>query len=187
VTTSTRGIVGAGSLALVLALGACGGGDDTETGDDDETTEETTGSTADDSTTSAAPSPEDEALAAYRASQEFLSAALGERPPNPEHPELGDHFSGTALSDTVQILFSRYQNNEYVDDTIRTNPRTASVTSDEVLLVDCVEETIRVLDVATGAEKESGTSVYNFRVTVTREDAGWRVSEITPQDEPCTP
>lgn len=184
---STRGMVGAGVVALVLALGACGGGDDdTATGGDDEATEETE-PTADETTTSAAPSPEEEALAAYRASQEFLSAALGERPPNPEHPELADHFSGTALSDSVQILFDRHQSNEYLEDTVTLNPRTASATSDEVLLVDCVEETVTVFDVDTGAEKESGTSVYNFRVTVTREDVGWRVSEITPQEEPCTP
>lgn len=169
-----------------LLLGACG--DDSAGGDDDDTTTTTVDTTStdnDDGTTAEA--PEDQAIAAYRASQEFLSRALGDKPPDPDHPEVGEHFSGQALSNAVQLLFDANQKNEYSQDTIALNPTVVSVTDDEVVLSDCAEETYEVFDVATGAPTDSGTQIYNFRVTVVRGEEGWRVDEMDILEETCAP
>lgn len=170
-------------VALLGGLAACGGEDGQEPSD----TAAADGQVADVGPSPAPEPAEEQALQAYRDSNDYMERALAEVPPDPLDPELADHFSGSALNDNTDILFQARQNHEYFDSTLDSDPVVVTVTSSEVVLSDCVTETATGFDAVTGQQTSSGSTVRDWQIRVVKTDAGWRVDEITPQEETCTP
>src|SRR5262245_33504144 len=108
--TCARALAATVALLLALAAAACGGGG----GDDDDASKETTTTTAapDESTTTAAPTPEEQAIAAYRAAYDAYFAALN--PPNPQSSDLLRLFSGEALTTMINTIFQARNQGVYV-------------------------------------------------------------------------
>lgn len=187
----------AAATLLFLLVAACGGDDDdSSSGDGVDRSDEDSGSTeADDSSASddtssdstEAQTPEDAALQAYSDSNDYMERALGTNPPNPQDPGLSDYFSGSALSENIGLLLRVREDGEYYESTLDENPNVASATAEEVVLNDCVTESITSFDGVSGDEKDSSSNVYHWRVRVVSGESGWRVDEITPLEEPCTP
>jgi len=178
-----RALAVAAALSLTLAVAACGGGG----GDDDDASHETTTTTAapDESTTTAEPTPEDQAIAAYRAAYDAYFAALN--PPNPQSTDLMRLFSGEALSTMVDTIFQARNQGVYVVGSFEMHPEVVSSAATEVVLADCVVETNTTYDAATGAQKDSGQYVHNRRATVSNIQGVWSVSAFEQLEEPCTP
>jgi hypothetical protein len=178
-------------LTFFVAFVAACGGDDDESGPatDLENGDSTTSSAADESSsdTTEPQAPEDAAVDAYNASSDYMEQAVAANPPNPEDPALADHFSGSALSENRRLLVDLMQAGEYYETTFDGNPDVASATAEEVILTDCVNETTTSFDAATGEQKDTGSHVFNWRITVVNTDDGWRVNEILPQEQSCTP
>jgi hypothetical protein len=168
---------------LTLALAACGGGG----GDDDDASKATTTTTAapDESTTTAEPTPDEQAIAAYRAAYDAYFAALN--PPNPQSTDLMRLFSGEALSTMVDTIFQARNQGVYVVGSFDMHPEVVSSAPTEVVLSDCVVETNTTYDSATGAQKDSGQYVHNRRATVVNIQGVWSVSAFEQLEEPCTP
>ncbi|HEY3139811.1 MAG TPA: hypothetical protein VGJ86_01705 [Acidimicrobiales bacterium] len=125
-------------------------------------------------------------MQAYRASNDYMEQAL--RSPDPTAPELQDHFSGAALTESADLLLQAQQNLEYYESSLASDPEVVSGGSVEVVLRDCVTETLTIFDAASGAQKDARSTVGNWRVRVVDIDGvGWRVDEITLQEESCTP
>ncbi|MGH9209974.1 MAG: hypothetical protein ACRD2C_04760 [Acidimicrobiales bacterium] len=193
-----RAATAAATLATFVAMtfAACGGDDDSASsanGDDEEATgatDEPSDEDTDDDPSNAATeaaSPEDAAVQLYLDSNDYMETALAANPPNPEDPALSDYFSGSALNENITLLFQVREAGEYYQSTLEGNPVVASTASDEILLTDCVTESITSFDAATDQEKDSGSTVYNWRIRVVDTGSGWRVDEITPQEQTCTP
>jgi hypothetical protein len=180
----TTRAVAIGMLAVALLAAACA---DDDEGDDSGGAggDETTTTTEPGTTTTAEPSPEEQAIAVYQAGQDYVSRALAAQPPSPDDPALEQYFAGQELTDVIDNLVTANQNNEYWETELELHPEVASATSEQVLLSDCATETYRRLDVSSGDVKDQGTQLYNFRVEVTLEPAGWRVSEIENREDPC--
>jgi hypothetical protein len=174
-----RGREATGVLLIVLAT-CTGGGGGEGTGVSPETTRAETDAPEPDS-------PEGLAMQAYRDGQDLLSDALAESPPNPDVAAFADYFTGSALSDTLGIVLDARQRGEFAETTAEPHPVVVSTTVNEVVLTDCLTETYSDYDLETGEQLESGTSVLNLRVRVVHEQETWRVSEITPREETCTP
>ena len=124
-------------------------------------------------------------MQAYRDSNDYMEQAL--RRPDPTDPNLRTYFSGSALDDSANLLLAVQQNHEYYESTLAEEPEVTASTSGEVVLRDCVTETATIFDALSGAQKDSRSTVSSWRVRVLATDAGWRVDEITQQEEPCTP
>jgi hypothetical protein len=184
-----RTLAAAVAAMLVLGMVACGGDDDSAAGDTEQATEAaddaTTTTAAESSATTAAPTPEDQAVAAYRAAYDAYFAALN--PPNPQSPELMAGFSGEALTTMIDTVFRARDDGVYVVGSFEMHPEVASATATEVLLVDCVVETNTTFDAATGAERDSGRYVHNRRATVVNTDGVWSVAAFEHVEEQCTP
>jgi hypothetical protein len=176
---------------FVAFVAACGGDDDDQSAPvtDLESGDSTSSPAADEgSSDSTEPqAPEDAAVDAYNASSDYMEQAVAANPPNPEDPALADYFSGSALSDNRTLLVQLREAGEYYQTSFDGNPDVASATADEVILTDCVSESTTSFDAATGEQKDTGSHVFNWRITVVNTDDGWRVNEILPQEQSCTP
>jgi hypothetical protein len=182
----------AAATCVALVFAACGGDDDdvgsgnASGADEDVGRAESTEDRESDATTER-PTPEEEAVQLYRDSNDYMEQALAADRPNPQDPELSNYFSGTALTENSQLLFQLQRDGEYYESTLDENPEVASATSEEVILSDCVTESVTSFAVATGEETGSSSEVYHWRVRVLKGDSGWRVDEIIPQEGSCTP
>ena len=181
----------AGAL-LVVGIAACGADADADV-DDAETETETDGAASsegapevDEAATTAAPSPEEQAIAAYEAGWVAEFEALN--PPNPQHPALGEAFTGEAAQSIINIVIETQNAGQYYVGSMETNPQVVSVTGSSVLLKDCTVEDSTTYDAVTDAVVEAGPYPPRTReVEVVNQDGTWRVSVIRTLEEPCTP
>jgi hypothetical protein len=188
--TYARALASAAMVLLALGSSACGddgGADESGAGGEDELADDTTSSGDDDTgtTTTAEPSPEDQAIAAYRAAYDAYMAALN--PPNPQSADLIRTFSGEALTAIVDTVFRARDEGVYVVGSFEMHPEVVSATPSEVILADCVVETNTTYDAATRTEKDSGTYVHNRKATVVNTKGVWSVAAFEQLEEPCTP
>ena len=189
--TNARVLAALASAVLAVGMAACGG-DDGAT-DDAETETETDGAASsetapevDEAATTAAPSPEEQAIAAYEAGWVAEFEALN--PPNPQHPALGEAFTGEAAQSIINIVIETQNAGQYYVGSMETNPEVVSVTGSSVLLKDCTVEDSTTYDAVTDAVVEAGPYPPRTReVEVVNQDGTWRVSVIRTLEEPCTP
>lgn len=180
VARATVAVVVLGAVAVMGAACSDDGNVATSIGGDDDASPVATVGAAPDS-------PEELAVEAYQASNEYMAEALAARPPEPEDPELRDHFSGPALNENAEILLTARQNGRYYETTFESDPDVVTTGPGEVVLSDCVTETTTVFDLATQDEVDSGINVVTWEIRVVETDDGWRVDEITLQQDSCTP
>jgi hypothetical protein len=144
-----------------------------------------TGNDLPDAATDEEDSPEDAATQAYNAANDYLETALAA--PDPTDQKLVTHYSGPALDFVSQILLTAQRNNEYYESTIESDPVVVTSGSDEVVLSDCLTESVTVHDAASQSVKDTASTTHNWQVRVVRTADVWRVEEIIRQEEPCTP
>jgi len=188
--TNARVLAALAGALLVVGIAACGG-DDADADDDAETETEGAASSesapeVDEAATTAAPSPEEQAIAAYEAGWVAEFEALN--PPNPQHPALGEAFTGQAAQSIIDIVLETQNAGQYYVGSMETNPEVVSVTGSSVLLKDCTVEDSTTYDAVTDAVVEAGPYPPRSReVEVVNQDGTWRVSVIRTLEEPCTP
>jgi hypothetical protein len=182
-----RALAVAATALTFVGVAACGGDDDDSGGasavEDVETTAEA--DPGDASTTTTPSTPEEQAVAAYRAAYDAYLQALN--PPNPQSMALGTSFGGEALTTIIDMVFQASNQGVYVVGSMEMNPEILSATAQEVLVSDCVVETNTTYDAATNQPTDSGTYVHNRRATIVNHDGTWTVDAFERVEEQCTP
>lgn len=169
---------------LALGLGACGG-DDAEDADDTEAADTAgagEGAGRDTTTTTEPPTPEELAVAAYRAHWEATMRAMD---PPTELPEIAETTTGQALSERLNGINRRARLGHRVEGTVEVDPQVVSVTGSEILLDDCAVENSVEYDANGGVVDTAEDAAYGWRVTMVDEDGTWKVAMFEQREEAC--
>jgi hypothetical protein len=177
--------------ALLVVTAACGGDDGTEANDDDTESEnaatseqEPESSTGDESTTTAPLSPEDEVIRDYEAASAAFSAAAN--PPNPDAPELAEHFTGSSLTRYQTTLRSLQEAGATAENSVEHRVLNVTIVGETAQVQDCFVDTTEQFSATTG-ESLGGASTTTMHVDVElqRVDGVWKVAERTERNDPC--
>lgn len=178
------------ATVVALMLVSCGSDDDESSSgsnsvEDLDSGSETTES--DDSTsTTEAPSPDELAIAAYERGWEVEFEALN--PPNPQHPAIGEVFTGEAAQYIIGVIVTAQNSGLYSTGSMETNPLPISVTAEKVHIRDCATEYSETYHMGTNELVEAGPYPPRTReAEVINQDGTWRVSVLRTTEEPCTP
>jgi hypothetical protein len=176
------------SLALVVALGACGGDDDDDTSSDTtvESAPDATGGDGDDADTTEALSPEDEVLRDYRAATSAFAAAAN--PPNPDDADLAARYTGEAFTKAQETLRTLQGNGAGADNTVEHNPIEIDVTNDTASIEDCFVDTTQLVNLESGeAIGEPEVTSMHADVSLERVDGTWKIAQQTLEPAECAP
>lgn len=191
---ATLGKAVAGVTATLALLAACGddGGEDADAMDPTEeaSAPDATGNGEGEPDDDATPqSPEEEVLADYEAAIDALSAAFAV--PDPEHPDLLDHWAGEALLHVQASLENFELNGEAAEGTIESSPVVTLDPQDEdgAWVDDCFVERAQKVDADTREPlSDMSHTTVSTRRRLERVDGTWKVTENESLEEDgCTP
>lgn len=173
-------------IALTLGLSACGSDDDPDSDDtrsDAPTTTESGGaeSGSDETTTTTLP-PEDQAWADLIAATEVVAALSAA--PNPDAPELAQHFTGESLAG-MQSTMRDLQAGGGAITTIQPHRYSVTVVGDTATVDYCYSSNTSYLD--TAGNQTGATEVTAMRGTAQMQhvDDIWKIAEQTFTPEEC--
>jgi hypothetical protein len=178
-----RALTGALVVAAV-GLAGCGGGGgaadsataatSTATSISDAPTSEST------TTTTAAPTEEEAILAAYQGYWDTWLAAND--PPNPDHPDLEKYATGAALENERASIAEYRALGQVVrlpaDSRYASDATVVSRSLDEATVSDCAVDDSQLIDEVSGVILDGSVGTFEFKATLRRGDAGWRVALV---------
>jgi hypothetical protein len=185
-STRARSSMAAALIALMLGLTACGGGDDNDSDDTRSdaptTTESDDEAVEDDETTTTTLPPEEQAWADLTAATTVvatLSAA-----PNPDAPELAQHFTGESLSG-MQATMRDLQAGGGADTSIQPHRYSVTVVGDTATVDYCYTSNTTYLDTAGNPTGASEATSMRGTAQMQHVDDMWKIAEQTFTPEEC--